>query len=215
MVWIALSLGLACAVFCLGVNLYLVLSAQRSIPPDTAQVPRSQAAIVFGAKVYADGRLYAMTYDRLATAVDLYKAGRVQKLLISGDHGRPDYDEVNAMRRQALEWEVPPADIFMDHAGFSTYDTVARARRVFGVQKAVLVTQRYHLPRALYLARRAGVDATGVAADRRLYLARRYQAVRELAARVKDFFKGILNPSPRFLGPEIPITGDGRCTVDS
>jgi len=202
------ALGIAAA------NGWMLVTARSVMHETPESVPEAQVAIVFGALVYRDGTLSQVTRDRVDAGVELYKAGRVGKLLISGDHGRPGYDEVNAMRRHALAAGVPPEDIFMDHAGFSTYDTVARARRVFQVESAVLVTQRFHLPRALWLARRCGIEASGFVADQRVYRTRRRMALRETAARVKDFAKGLARPDPIFLGDPLPISGDGCCTVD-
>lgn len=182
---------------------------RHSVAADEA--PHAQVAIVLGAGVDENGVLSAMLADRVATAVALYRAGKVSKLLMSGDHGSRDYDEVNNMRRYAEKHGVPTQDIFMDHAGFNTYDTMVRARKVFQVESALVVTQAFHLPRAVYLARSQGIDATGVSADRRPYLDPLYFEVRDAAARLKDFFLvNVIHPEPRFLGPALPITGDGR-----
>jgi SanA protein len=152
-----------------------------------------------------------MLSDRLAAAEELYKAGRMDKLLLSGDHGQVKYDEVGTMRRILRAKGIPPEDIFTDHAGFDTWDSAQRARRVFKVESAVVVTQGFHLARALFDARRAGIDATGFNADRRDYgrvMAR--LRVREAAARVKTLGDVVTGADPHFLGAQIPITGDGR-----
>jgi SanA protein len=154
-----------------------------------------------------------MLADRLETGVELYRLGKVEKLLLSGDHGTVPYDEVNAMRTYVIERGVPPEDIFMDHSGFSTFDSMYRARDVFLVTDALVVTQDFHLPRAVYTARALGLEATGVSADRRPYRDTGRLAVREWLARCKAFLQlQVLNSRPRFLGPTIPITGDGRAT---
>jgi SanA protein len=143
-----------------------------------------------------------------------YRDGRVDKVLVSGDHGRVGYDEVGTMRRELLRLGVPAGDIFEDHAGFDTWASVVRARRVFAVHSAVVVTQRFHLARALWLARRAGLHATGLAADARGYGAvERTLEVREVVARVKAVTDVVTGAAPRFLGPQHPITGDGRTTL--
>ncbi|HEY4001277.1 MAG TPA: ElyC/SanA/YdcF family protein [Candidatus Xenobia bacterium] len=175
-------------------------------------VPSTQVAIVPGAYVYPDGTLCGMLQDRVRIAVDLYRQRRVTRLLMSGDHGRTDYDEVNAMRRFAEKAGVPPQDIFMDHAGFNTHDTMARARQVFCVQSATVVTQSFHLARAVYLARAQGIDAYGVASDCYDYPHMSYYQCRDAAARCKAFLDIVGNVPPTFLGPPIPITGDGRLT---
>jgi SanA protein len=152
-----------------------------------------------------------MLADRISAAAELYKAGRVDKLLLSGDHSRKDYDEVGTMRRILLAQGIPAQDIFTDHAGFDTWDSAQRAKRVFDVKSAVVVTQRFHMARALYDARRAGLQVTGFAADRRNYgrVMRRLE-VREAAARVKTAGDAITGADPHFLGTQIPISGDGR-----
>jgi vancomycin permeability regulator SanA len=179
--------------------------------PDEA--PEAYVAIVLGARVYSDGQPSPMLADRLETGLELYRAGNVKKILVSGDHGQHRYDETNAMRDYLLERGVPIEDVFMDHAGFDTYDTMYRAREVFLVKDALVVTQGFHLARAVYTARRLGLDAVGVPADRRPYADERRFAVRDWFARVKAFLEvNLTHPKPRYLGPQIPITGDGRAT---
>ncbi|AEG58861.1 SanA/YdcF family protein [Desulforamulus ruminis] len=176
---------------------------------------KAQTAIVLGAYVSPQGQLCDMLVDRVQTAVDLYKSGKVEKLLMTGDHGSTTYDEVNHMRLYAEKLGIPTEDIFMDHAGFSTYDSMVRAVEVFCVQSAVIVTQEFHLPRATYIARSLGMEARGVAADRHLYRGVEYNEAREILARNKDFVNvHLFQPEPKFLGPAISITGDGRQTHD-
>jgi SanA protein len=203
----------AAAVAVLGVANAIVLGAARGDVVDVADAPRAEVALVLGAQVYRDGRLSAMLEDRIQTAAALYRAGRVRKVLLSGDHGRVGYDEVGAMRKRLLALGVPAPDVFTDHAGFDTWDSAQRARKVFAVRSALVVTQRYHLPRALYAARRAGLQATGVIADRRGYgrVMKRLE-LREDVARVKVLGDTITHASARFLGPVIPVTGDGRAS---
>lgn len=155
-----------------------------------------------------------MLVDRVKTAVELYREKKVQKLLFTGDHGRLHYDEVNHMRRYAEALGVPREDIFLDHAGFDTYDSMYRARHIFQVESAVVVTQEFHLPRALYIARALGLNAVGVAADKYRYIGVEQYYLREIPARVKAFFNVSTGAKPRFLGEVIPITGDARATHD-
>lgn len=206
--WLAALTGLGVA-SAIAVNLYVYWNGSAHVVP-AAQAQPADAALVLGAYVYPDGTPSAMLADRLDTALDLYRAGKVRKLLLSGDHGRTDYDEVNAMRRYLEQRGVPEPDIFMDHAGFNTYASMYRARDVFRVRRVLVVTQRFHLTRALYLARQLGLQAEGVEADRRPYTD--YYEVREMAARVKAFLDVQLGTRPDFLGPAIPISGDGRAT---
>lgn len=203
-----------CVSLWLGVNLWTLAATHRYRYERVADVPARQTAIVLGALVYRSGRPSDILADRLDTAADLYLAGRVRKILVSGDHGRIEYDEVNAMRRHLQDRGVRPEDIFMDHAGFDTCDTMQRARRVFGVQSAVVVTQAFHLPRAVYLARTCDLDAVGVEADRHVYRKAVRNHVRESVARVKSFAEVHLGIGPHHLGPQIPIEGDGRATWD-
>jgi len=129
----------------------------------------ADCALVPGALVYGDGRLSWVLRDRVDYAIELYKAGKVKKLLLTGDHGQKDYDEVNAMKDYAAAQGVPEDDIFLDHAGFSTYESMYRARDVFRASRVIVVTQAFHLSRAVYDARRLGLDAEGVASNPRRY----------------------------------------------
>ncbi len=177
--------------------------------------PVQTAAIVPGAYVSPEGILCEMLADRVETAVELYQKNRVKKIIMTGDHGRQDYDEVNNMRLYAEKLGVPSQDIFMDHAGFSTYDSMYRAKAVFRVDTAVVVTQAYHLPRALYAAGRLGIDALGVEADKHVYAGAALYELREIPARLKMFAQThLLHAKPRFLGEVIPVSGDGRLTHD-
>jgi SanA protein len=206
------ALGVVCGLLAVAVpNLIVWLGGRSPVTTDPAKVPHAQAALVLGAQVYRDGRPSIMLRDRVNAAADLYRAGRVDKLLLSGDHSRTDYDEVGSMRRLLIDQGIPAQDIFTDHAGFDTWDSAQRAKRVFDVSSAVVVTQRFHMARALYDARRAGLKVTGFAADRRDYgrVMRRLE-VREAAARVKTLADVVTGADPHFLGAEIPISGDGR-----
>jgi SanA protein len=196
------------------INVVVARAARGRIVARVEDAPDAPVAIVMGAMVFADGSMADMTRDRVQTAVALYQQGKAGKLLFSGDHGRRAYDEVNAMRRAALAAGVPPEDIFLDHAGFSTYETMYRARQVFGVTRALVVTQNFHLPRAIYLARKMGIDAIGVTADLSRYRHAWRQGLREYAASCKAFWQVLVGAQPRFLGPPIPIAGDGRVTWD-
>jgi SanA protein len=194
-------------------NLIVWAGGRGPVTTDTREVPHAQAALVLGAQVMPNGAPSSMLSDRITAAAELYESGRVDKLLLSGDHSRWEYDEVGTMRRILLKRGIPAEDIFTDHAGFDTWDSAQRARRVFDVDTVVVVTQRFHMARAIFDARRAGLRATGYAADRRDYgrVMPRLQ-VREAAARVKTVGDAITGADPHFLGPRIPITGDGRAS---
>ena len=170
-----------------------------------ADVPARRVALVFGAGVRPDGRLTRILAERVDAAVDLYQTGRVQKLLMTGDNGQPEYDEVTAMQRYAVARGVPEGDITLDHAGFSTYESCYRAHEIFGLNEAVLVTQSFHLPRAVYTCRQLGVDAVGLGTpdwgNYRGALLVRY-SVRESLATLKALWDvHIARPLPTFLGP--------------
>ncbi len=169
----------------------------RILPPE--EVDPRPVAIVFGAGVYPDGRLSPMLADRVATGVALYKAGKVQKLLMTGDNSIPTYNEPWRMADYAIQLGVPEEDIAFDYAGRRTYDSCWRAKHIFGLERVVLVTQRFHLPRAIYLCQEVGVDAVGVAADRRVYPRRTlaWLALREVLARVRAWLDvHLLKPQP-------------------
>ena len=193
----------------------IVLLGGRGATDKVDEAPRAQAALVLGAQVYADGRPSIMLADRVSAAAELYEADRVDKLLLSGDHGRVQYDEVAAMKRILLGRGIPAEDIFTDHAGFDTWDSAQRAKRVFDVDSVVVVTQKFHMARALYDARHAGLDATGYVADKRQYgKIMGKLRLRKAAARVKTLGDVVTGADPHFLGPVIPITGDGRRSWD-
>jgi SanA protein len=210
--WLRIGLGLVLGgLLVVGIANAIVLMDGRGDHRGLNSLPHAQAALVLGAQVMPSGKPSVMLADRIAAAADLYKAHKVDKLLLSGDHGQWSYDEVGAMRRALLADGVKPQDVFTDHAGFDTWDSAQRARRVFDVQSVIVVTQSFHMARALYAAREAGLKATGYSADRRKYghILQRLE-VRELFARVKVIADAATGAGPRFLGPEIPITGDGR-----
>jgi vancomycin permeability regulator SanA len=187
---------------------YVRISTQSLRFSDVQAVPPQRVALVFGAGVRPDGRLTRMLAERVTAAADLYKAGRVEKLLMTGDNSRADYDEVTAMQRFAIAQGVMPDDITLDYAGFSTYESCYRARAIFGVQRAILVTQHFHLPRAVYTCGTLGVEAVGLGTrDWGAYrdsLLITY-TIRESLATLKALWQvHITQPLPTFLGqPEI------------
>ncbi|MFO0562947.1 MAG: ElyC/SanA/YdcF family protein [Polyangiales bacterium] len=171
-----------------------------------AEAPARRVVIVLGARVSPSGRPFAALEDRLLCALDLVRSGRAEYVLVSGDHGRANYDEANAMRRYLVDRGVPSERVYMDHAGFRTLDTMARASALFAVREAAICTNRFHLARSLWLARSFGIDAVGVDADRRVYPARRFDATREWFARVKAVFDtDVIRTAPRYWGERIPI----------
>ncbi len=152
--------------------------------------------------------------DRLTTAFGLYDMGASPKLLMTGDHGREVYDEVNYMLDKAEEHGIERKDVFTDHAGFSTYESIYRAKEIFGAKRIIIVTQEYHLYRSLYIAEKLGIEAYGVSASLHGYGSQDYQDMRESLARMKDFFYALIKPEPTFLGESIPISGDAYPSHD-
>ncbi|MBO5339767.1 MAG: YdcF family protein [Oscillospiraceae bacterium] len=183
-------------------------------PEEAAELTDVDCILVLGCYVHDSGRPSDMLADRLRRGIELYQSGAAPKLLMSGDHGQKDYNEVKAMKLEAMEEGISSEDIFMDHAGFSTYESIFRARDVFAADKIIIVTQEYHLYRALHIANALGVEAYGVAADYHTYVGQAYRELRESLARNKDFATSILKPAPTYLGEIIPVSGDGNLTND-
>ncbi len=198
-----------------GVNAYVKASSDEHIltVQEAAEIQNADCIIVLGCYVN-NTTPSPMLSDRLTVGVELYEAGAAPKLLMSGDHGQADYDEVNAMKQFAIDRGVPSEDIFMDHAGFSTYESMYRAAEVFEAEKVIIVTQEYHLYRAIYIAEQLGLEAYGVASDLQSYVKQDYYDFRELLARDKDFVQTIFKPEPTYLGEAIPISGNGDDTND-
>ena len=176
---------------------------------DDAGLPKRHVALVFGAGLNIEGEPTAILYDRVATAVDLYQTDKVDKLLMTGDNSTVTHNEVEAMRLTAIDLGVPPEDIVLDYAGLSTWDSCYRAREVFSLTEATLVTQEFHLPRAIFTCDRLDVKAVGVKADRQPYPTS-YNELREMPALATTFWNLLTNRKPRFLGPKVDVdTGQG------
>ncbi len=214
-----------CILICLGLMGILAVAVINGIvlgtagsrilePEKAAQLEDVDCILVLGCQVKSDGVPSDMLHDRLRRGVELYNMGAAPKLLMSGDHGRTEYNEVGAMKHFALEAGIASEDIFMDHAGFSTYESVCRAKEIFQVKKVIIVTQKYHLYRAVYIAQALGLDAYGVASDYRSYTGQAGYDLREALARVKDFGTAIFKPAPTYGGKVIPISGNGDLTND-
>lgn len=183
-------------------------------PENAGKLENIDCILVLGCGVRPDGEPSLMLQDRLNMGLTLYNNGTAPKLLMSGDHSRTDYDEVNTMKRYVTDRGVPSEDVFMDHAGFSTYESMYRARDVFAVRRVVIVSQGYHLYRAVYDARALGLEAWGVAAEDIPYAGQLVRDAREVLARCKDWLYCIWQPEPTFLGEVIPVSGDGNFTND-
>lgn len=175
---------------------------------DADDLTPAYTVLVPGARVYSDGRPSQILTDRLDKALELYKAGKVKRFLLSGDHGILQYDEVNHMKDYLLSAGVPLSDIFTDHAGFDTYNSITRAKEVFEVNTMIIVTQKFHLKRAVFIARMKGLTVQGYVADKRKYASMPLLFFREKAARIKAFWEVQINRKPRFYGNKIPIKGN-------
>ncbi len=184
-------------------------SVGKALTVDISDTQKADCIIVPGAGVNGNSPSLALS-KRLDKALEVYNLGHTPKIIVSGDHGRSSYDEVNVMREYLINKGVPKENIFMDHAGFSTYETLYRARDIFEVESAIIVTQRLHLRRALFIAQSLSLDCKGIEADNSTNASTAMQSVREYPARVKAFLEcKLLHPEPKFLGDAIPITGSG------
>ncbi len=198
----------AVVLFILITNAVIAVGTMPYIYSGAAEAPAAQAAIIPGAAILRNGGLSGIFRDRADAAIRLYKAGKVSKILVSGDNSTVSHNEVNPVRTYLLESGIPDRDIFLDHAGFDTYSTMYRARAIFQATSVLVTTQSFHLPRAVFIARQLGIDASGVAADRGHVLFRNY--IRETFADEKAVLDLIGGRRPKYLGEQIPITGDGR-----
>jgi SanA protein len=207
---VAIGGAVALVLLIAAANAYVLLEGGASTS-DVADVPQAEVAIVPGALVEPDGDMSVMLAARVQQASRLWHAGKVEKILVSGDHGTWRYDEPDTMRKALVRDGVAPEDVFEDHAGFDTWATMVRARQIFGVRNAVVVTQGFHMPRALYLADAAGIDATGLTSDLQPWgYQGRKSSVREVLSRVKAVADVTLD-TPAMAGPKIPIAiSDGR-----
>lgn len=215
MIGIFLILFTALVVMVFIINYAVKLSTKNQILTETeaSKLEDIDCILVLGAGIWGD-KPSPMLEDRLLQAISLYEDNVSTKLIMSGDHGRKEYDEVNIMKDFAIKKGVPSENIFMDHAGFSSYESVYRAKEIFKADKIVIVTQEYHLHRALYIANQLGIEAYGVNSDPRKYAGQSYRELREILARNKDFVKCIFKPEPTYLGETIPVNGNGDITND-
>ncbi len=190
------------------VNLIICTVSSPHIFNEVSVAPDVETAVIPGAAVLSNGGLSPILKDRVDMAVQLYKLKKVSKILVSGDNSTVSHNEVNPVRIYLLDKGVLDQDIFLDHAGFNTYSTMYRARDIFKVNSILIVSQSFHLPRAVFIARSLGINAYGVNADAGHILFKNY--VREVFANEKAVINLMFGTKPKYLGAEIPITGDGR-----
>lgn len=208
-------LAIGIPLFVTVINLYMKISTNNNIICSDNYVRlQADCILILGAGVWSD-KPSPMLSDRLMKGIDLYKSNVSDKIIVTGDHGKKEYDEVSVMKKFLVNRGIPSENIFMDHAGFSTYESIYRAKKIFKVNKIVIVTQKYHLYRSLYIAKKLGLDAYGVSSDiPREYAGQSYREFREILARNKDFLTCVFKTKPTYLGDIIPITGDGNITND-
>ncbi|RNL49129.1 hypothetical protein DMP08_00315 [Paraeggerthella hongkongensis] len=194
-------------------NVVTVVATKSSIVDSQEAVGYdADAIVVLGASVFADGTPSSILQDRLDDGIALYRSGAAPKLIMSGDNSTVAYNEVKAMKDYAVAQGVPSADVFCDHAGFSTYESMYRAKHVFGAERIVVATQTYHLYRALYAAHGLGLEAVGVPSDYHAYAKQAQYDVREVPARTKDFFKTMFKVPSTFVGDPISLDQSGDVT---
>ena len=205
---------LAIIVVCILITIYVISSNKKDIlKTNDLKKEKFDCILILGAGVRGNTPS-PMLEDRLLTGIDLYNKNISKKIVVSGDHGREYYDEVNVMKNYLIEKGIPSEDIFMDHAGFSTYDSAYRIKEIFKAKKVIIVTQEYHLYRSLQIAKELNLDAKGFAANRREYFGQIKRDIREIFAIIKDYIKCKFKPKPKYLGDIIPVSGNGNVTND-
>ena len=215
MIKITIIIGIIFVLFIFIINFFIILKTKKKIvsEKEANNLKNIDCILILGAGI-RDGKPTHMLEDRLLQGISLYQNNASEKIIMSGDHGKENYDEVNIMKKFAIDKGVPSSNIFMDHAGFSTYESVYRAKEIFSAKKIIIVTQKYHLYRALHIADKLGVEAYGVASDPRKYVGQFMREAREILARNKDFFMCFIKPKPTYMGETIPVNGDGDITND-
>lgn len=206
---------IVCIILVLSINFYVIGTTKDNIIKDNnySIIKDVDCILILGAGIWGNSPS-PMLQDRLEEGIRLYKEGVASKIIMSGDHGQEGYDEVNVMKEYAINKNIPSEDIFMDHAGFSTYESIYRAKKVFDADKILIISQEYHLYRALYIADKLDIDAYGVNSDPQSYSGQVYREFREILARNKDFINCIFKPKPTYLGESIPVSGNGDITND-
>ena len=209
----------ACLIIVLGIlsffaiQVYMIQSSKDFVLSDVSDIPECDAILVLGAFVYSSGAPSPVLRDRLDYGYELYAQGKAAKILVSGDHGNEEYDEVNAMKEYLLAKGVPGEDIFMDHAGFNTYDSMYRAKEIFCINSLLISTQDFHINRSVFIARKLGIDAYGYPCEDKPIYPMTILKIRESLARVKALGDVAVKRAPKFLGDTIPISGDGNLTA--
>ena len=212
---ILIAIAIIGVILVLSINFYVIGTVKEKTikDDDYSSLKNMDCILILGAGIWGDSPS-PMLQDRLDEGIKLYNEGVAPKIIMSGDHGREGYDEVNIMKEYAINKGIPSEDIFMDHAGFSTYESIYRAKEIFDADNIVIVTQEYHLYRALYIADKLDINAYGINSDPRQYSGQLFREIREVLARNKDFINCVIKPEPTYLGESIPVSGDGDITND-
>ncbi len=213
LVKLLLALAIAAVLFVVGVNAAIILGTRGEIVDEASAASfDADAVVVLGASVMPDGTPSDILKSRLDQGIALYFAGAAPKIIVSGDNGTESYNECWAMKRYAISRGVPSEDVFCDHAGFSTYETMYRAHHVFGAERVVIATQTYHLYRAIFDAKGVGMEAVGVSDDDRAYVSQHWYDLREIPARTKDFLQVLFSVPSTFVGDPISLDQSGDVT---
>ena len=195
------------------INRHIEKSAAVYCFTDIDSIPHADAIMVLGAFVHESGRPSPILRERLDNAFELYAAGKSDRIILSGDHGTKEYDEVNVMKDYLMDKGVPREHLFLDHAGFNTYDSMYRGKEIFCVDSLIISTQRFHISRAVYIARKLGIEAYGYPVDLWQNYYQKQNRTRESLAKVKAFADAtIFKRKPKFMGEQIPISGSGLAT---
>lgn len=202
--------------FVFAVNLYeIIISRKQILKDENTKIENIDCMLVLGAGIINNERPTLMLKDRLDKSIELYKKGMSKKIIMSGDHSSKNHNEVIIMKNYAIERGIPSEDIFMDHAGFCTYDSIYRAKEIFGVKEMIIVTQKYHLYRSIFIANFLGLKAYGIKSDARVYTKMPYHFVREMLARCKNFIKCVFRIKPKYLGEKISLEQSGDITNEN
>ena len=206
---IFLYLAILGLVAIVAVNYYVKSSTKKNIYYSIKRFPKNDVGIIFGAGINGSQPSKYLK-DRLDAGILLWKAKRINKILLSGDNGREEYDELTVMKNYCFNHGVDTTKIFIDYAGFDTYSTMYRAKHIFKIKKATLISQEYHLNRAIYIGNQLGIKSVGYSANKGEYLGYNYVRFREYGSIFKSFFDVLRNRQPRFLGGEININGESN-----
>lgn len=197
----------------ISINIYIIITSyKRIIKNEEIKLDNIDCILVLGAGIIDNKRPTLMLKDRLNKSIELYKKGFYKKIIMSGDHSSIEHNEVIIMKNYAIKRGIPSEDIFMDHAGFCTYDSIYRAKEIFGVKKMIIVTQKYHLYRSIFIANKLGIESFGIKSDARTYNRMPYHFIREILARCKNYFKCVFKVKPKLLGDKISLNQSGDVT---